>query len=313
MKILGISFGTKNGTNDSLCIEALKVAKEKGADIEFIRMSDLNIEHCTGCCACVKTLLSGNGNMCVLKDDFDWLLDRMLDADGIIISDPIFEEGATGLFHTITDRFGPRMDRGNNIIGRKIAEEKGSKKVDDPRIIQDKVISFMGVGGSDWGTRVQCEHAMLALTPMWKVIDNIWFPWAKDILMDEEKLKDVKKVGENIVEAAKDFEKASYQGEEGVCPHCHGRLFYLEPNTTKSICALCGIAGNFEIVDGKTVFTFPESQLEFAHDTLSGKFIHAKDIQVKIEGNFAKVVQTPEFKAKKKEHAEFIKPTVPQR
>ena len=49
MKILGISFGTKNGNNDAMCKEALKGAQEKGAEIEFINMQNLHIEHCTGC------------------------------------------------------------------------------------------------------------------------------------------------------------------------------------------------------------------------------------------------------------------------
>ena len=31
--------------------------------------------------------------------------------------------------------------------------------------------------------------------------------------------------------------------------------------------------------DGKYGFTFPESQLKQAHDTMSGKFIHGDDIQ----------------------------------
>ena len=80
----------------------------------------------------MQSVLGGRGGKCVLKDDFDWLLDKMLDADGIVFSTPIFEKGATGLFHTITDRFGPRMDRGNNIIGTKIAEETGGT-APDPR------------------------------------------------------------------------------------------------------------------------------------------------------------------------------------
>ena len=123
----------------------------------------------------MQSVLGGRGGKCVLKDDFDWLLDKMLDADGIVFSTPIFEKGATGLFHTITDRFGPRMDRGNNIIGTKIAEETGGT-APDPRILKDKVISFMSVGGSDWVTRTQCDAGMLALTPMWKVIDNEVLP-----------------------------------------------------------------------------------------------------------------------------------------
>lgn len=308
MRILGVSFGTKNGTNDSLCIEALMGAKEQAAEVEFIQMSTLHIEHCSGCCACAKTLLSGRGNMCTLKDDFEWLLDKMLDADGIIMSDPIFEEGASGLFHTITDRFGPRMDRGNNVIGTKIAQETGGK-IPDPRILKDKVVSYMGVGGSDWGTRVQCEHAMQALTPMWKVIDNAWFPWAKEIIMDDERLAKVRQIGINLAGAAKDFERAAYQGEEGLCPHCHNKLFYLTPGSTEAICGLCGMVGELVVEDKKARFVFPEKQLEHAHDTLSGKFIHGNDIK-NMEGNFAKVRQSQDFKLRKKKYQEFITATL---
>lgn len=300
MKILGISFGTKNGTNDTICKVALKGAQETGAEVEFIQMSRLDIKHCTGCCACVKTLLSGKGSMCVLKDDFEWLLDKMLDADGIVVSDPIFEEGASGLFHTIMDRFGPRTDRGNNVIGTKVAQETNGK-LPEPRLLNDKVISFMGVGGSDWGTRVQCEHAMLALTPMWKVIDNAWFPWAKELIMDDERIAEVHQIGLNIVEAAKDVENASYKGEEGVCPHCHNRLFYLEPGSKKSICALCGMVGEICTNSGETTFNFPKEQLEHAHDTLPGKFIHGDDIQ-RMEGSYAEVRKTPEFKERKEQY-----------
>lgn len=308
MKVLGISFGTKNGTNDSVCMEALMGAKETGAEVEFIRMSSLDIQHCTGCCACVKTLLSGKGNMCILKDDFDWLLDKMLDADGVIITDPIFEEGASGLFHTITDRFGPRMDRGNNIIGTKVAEETGGK-VPDGRILKDKVISYIGVGGSDWGTRTQCEHAMQALTPMWKVIDNLWFPWAKEVILDDKRLADVHQIGINLANAAGDIENASYQGEEGVCPHCHNKLFYLDHESTKAICGLCGMVGELAVEDGKTRFIFPEEQLAHAHNTLPGKFLHGEDIG-RMEGAFAMARQTEEFKTRKKRYEDFITATV---
>lgn len=69
MKILGISGGNKNGANDCMCKEALLAAKEQGAEIEFVRLMDLDIKHCTGCKACVMSLFSGRGNMCVLKDD----------------------------------------------------------------------------------------------------------------------------------------------------------------------------------------------------------------------------------------------------
>lgn len=66
----------------------------------------------------------GTKNMCVRKDDFDWLAFEMFRADGVVMVDPIFETGASGLFHTIMDRFGPRMDTGNNFISTQIARAR---------------------------------------------------------------------------------------------------------------------------------------------------------------------------------------------
>ena len=59
MKILGLSCGTLNGSNDTMCKEALMAAQEAGAEIEFINLHQLNIKHCTGCKACVMGLFSG--------------------------------------------------------------------------------------------------------------------------------------------------------------------------------------------------------------------------------------------------------------
>ena len=86
MKILGLSGGTLNGANDALCKEALMAAQEVGAEIEFINLNTLNLKPCTGCKACVMGLFSGRGNACVLKDDMNWLVDKMYDADGIIFA-----------------------------------------------------------------------------------------------------------------------------------------------------------------------------------------------------------------------------------
>ncbi|WP_411679415.1 flavodoxin family protein [Clostridium thailandense] len=311
MKILGISGGTKNGNNDAMCKEALMGAKEMGAEVEFIRLMDLDIKHCIGCTACVGALFSGKGNMCVLKDDFDWLLDKMLDADGIVFAIPIFEKGVPGIFQTITDRFGPRMDRGNNVIATKNAQENGGK-APDPRIIKDKVVSYIGIGGSDWTTKLQCGTAMHALTPMWKIINNEVFPFSSGIVVDDERVTKVHQIGTNLANAAKDIENATYQGEEGVCPHCHCRNFYLDSNSTHAICELCGIEGEIKIIDGKVKFEFPQEQLGHAHDTLPGKFIHVEDIGKTIT-TIMGMKQTDKYKQRLENYKNFITATIPER
>ena len=49
MKILGISFGTKNGNNDTMCRVALEECQKLGAEIEFIHAFDWDLQTCTGC------------------------------------------------------------------------------------------------------------------------------------------------------------------------------------------------------------------------------------------------------------------------
>lgn len=310
MKILGISSGTLNGSNDAMCKEALMGAQEAGAEIEFINVHKLNIRHCTGCIACVKALMGGKGRICAIKDDFLWLLDKMLDADGIVMASPIFENGVPGIIHTLCDRFGPSTDRGNLVIADMLSRQNGGNGI-DPRFLKDKVISFIGVGGSDWGSLVQLDHGMLAMSPMWKVIDNDKFQWSKTILMDDKAFARAHQIGINLANAARDPEHALWQGPEGVCPHCHMNNFYIEPGTTHAICNLCGMEGELGVEDGKIVIHYPEEQYALAHDTMSGKMKHGKDIQEN-EGRLADLQKnSEEFKARKKKYMEFIQPSVP--
>ena len=321
MKILGISGGMPNGSNDSMCKEALMGAKEVGADIEFINLNQLNIQHCTGCKACVMSLFSGRGNGCILKDDFQWLVDKMFDADGIVFSIPIFEKFSTGTFHTIMDRFGPRLDRGNVMIAQKIAEQGG--KPIDPKYLKEKVVSYMGMGGSDWTTRIQADFSTQALTPKWTMIHNETFQWSLDIVMNDEAIAKAHQIGVDTAQAAQKIVDGTFQaplgicgedykGPAGICPHCHSRNFFLQEDG-KAICCVCGIEGHIDRVDGKYLFQFDaEAQMPHAHDTISGKFIHGDDIQ-RNEGKVRQSKQTDEYKARVERYKAFIQPSVPQR
>lgn len=309
MKIVGVSFGTKNGNNDTMCRAALMAAKEAGAEVEFIHLHDWNIEHCSGCVACSRALVMGKGNVCTRRDDFDAFRSILLDADGVLFVSPIFESGASGLLHTVADRFGPRMDRSMNIVCDKIRREQGLDGV-DPRILQDKVISFIGIGGSDWACRVQTDHAMVAMSPAWKVIDNEFFMWSKDIIMNDEAIERVKQIGRNLAEAARDIAAAQYKGELGVCPHCQCSNFWLVPGTTRAVCELCGLEGEIRIEDGAYRFVFKPEDEHKAHDTISGKFLHVDDIREN-EGRLMNLYSDPEYKRRVAYYKDFIQPTPP--
>ena len=78
-----------------------------------------------------------------------------------------------------------------------------------------------------------------------------------------------------------------------------------------AVCGQCGIRGKLVTEDGKVRFTFDESQIEPAHDTLSGQFIHADDIQNN-EKNAGAAARSDEYKAKVQRYAEAITAVKPE-
>ena len=93
MKILGISFGTRNGNNDTMCRVALEAAKAEGAEIEFIHLFDWDIKYCTGCVACSRGLVMGKGMICTQKDDYKALYEKV--KAGTVVPDDQYPEDIT--------------------------------------------------------------------------------------------------------------------------------------------------------------------------------------------------------------------------
>ena len=311
MKILAISGGSRNGTNDAMAREALMGAREEGAEIEFINLYGLDLKPCTGCIACVNSLMSGGAGDCFLKDDYLWLVDRVRDADGVIFVMPVFEKGAPAIFKIIQDRmFGPSNDTGTNTVARMIAGKMG-KTGPDPRKFAKKAVSIIGIGGSDWNTRFSCDLNLAVMVQMWTVIDDVVFSWSKSLIMDDEGVKKCRRVGSNIARAAADIEKAKYLGDQGVCSNCHSRNFFLHADGIAE-CEVCGIKGRLNNNEKGFVFSFDPEQLEHAHNLLPGKMLHMKDIG-EMESRFAEEKKMPDFKARQDMYKAFLESSMPPR
>ena len=54
MKVLGLTCGRKLSNTGILVKEALMGAQEMGAEVEIVRLMDLDIKPCTGCRLCRK-------------------------------------------------------------------------------------------------------------------------------------------------------------------------------------------------------------------------------------------------------------------
>jgi multimeric flavodoxin WrbA len=99
MKLLGLSCSPRReGNTEILISEALKGAKQEGAEVELYSVLDKNIKPCDGCGTCMET------GECHIKDDMQILYNKLLDANGIIFGTPIYFYTMAAQAKTVIDR-----------------------------------------------------------------------------------------------------------------------------------------------------------------------------------------------------------------
>lgn len=87
----------KNGNSDILCDQFMKGAEEVGHQVEKIRVAEKNIGYCRACYAC-KT------GPCVLKDDMADVLQKMIDADVLVLASPVYFYSIDAQLKAVIDR-----------------------------------------------------------------------------------------------------------------------------------------------------------------------------------------------------------------
>lgn len=100
MKIIGINASPRGNESKTLQLvkSVLKGAESEGADVELIDLYKLRIEYCTGCGACYAT------GECPQIDDFEELLDRILNSDGIVFGAPNYINSVPAPMKAFFDR-----------------------------------------------------------------------------------------------------------------------------------------------------------------------------------------------------------------
>jgi multimeric flavodoxin WrbA len=102
-KILILSASPRKGGNsDTLCDEFMRGAKDAGNTVEKIALHEKRIGYCTGCGVCNRT------HQCVQKDDMAEVLEKMVEADVIVMATPVYFYAMNGQMKTLIDRTVPR-------------------------------------------------------------------------------------------------------------------------------------------------------------------------------------------------------------
>lgn len=89
----------KGGNSDILCDRFAQGAAEAGNSVEKIRVADKKISPCRACYYC-----RAHDGECVIKDDMAEVLQKMIDADVIVLSSPVYFYSIDAQLKAVIDR-----------------------------------------------------------------------------------------------------------------------------------------------------------------------------------------------------------------
>ncbi|MBA4390838.1 MAG: hypothetical protein C0399_07855 [Syntrophus sp. (in: bacteria)] len=97
-RILGLVASPRSYGNCELFTKEISQHIEGEHTLRLIRLTSLNIKPCRGCYRCIMD------NPCPNKDDMEFLMREIVDADAVILSSPVYFLGANGIIKNILDR-----------------------------------------------------------------------------------------------------------------------------------------------------------------------------------------------------------------
>ena len=89
----------KGGNSDALCDKFARGALEAGNEVEKLRVAEKKIGYCSACYFC-----QSSGGVCAKKDDMAEVLQKMIDADVIVLSSPVYFYSIDAQLKTVIDR-----------------------------------------------------------------------------------------------------------------------------------------------------------------------------------------------------------------
>lgn len=101
----------KGGNSDILCDQFIKGAQESGHKTEKIYVAEMKINFCTGCGVCHST------GKCVHKDDMEEVFEKLLNADVIVFSSPVYFYSMCAQLKVFIDRLVPVYTK---LIGKEV-------------------------------------------------------------------------------------------------------------------------------------------------------------------------------------------------
>ena len=118
MKVVAFNGSARKDGNTAILIRAAFAELEKaGVETELIQLAGQRIRGCTACYGCVKN----KDKKCTVKDDkVNEYIEKMIEADGIILGSPTYFADITAEMKALIDRAGLVVRVNGDLLARKV-------------------------------------------------------------------------------------------------------------------------------------------------------------------------------------------------
>lgn len=252
MKIVTMIASRRSpGNSEILAKHASAGAIQAGAEVEEINLTKLNIAACEGCLACVFR------GKCREEDEMDFLVEKLIQADGLIVAAPIYLLSPASVIKKVMDR-----------------ALMMALYIDDITPKQRGALTITVAGKEDWnpvGMEVMNQFALAYGFPVYNYLET-YAPGPGEILLQDELLNQVYELGQGLTAYVKG-EASGRKPEHNQCPYCFSRSVRLL-GQNKTQCPFCLVEGTLK-QDG-TIEVAPD-ELEHAFWTPSHRKRHLED------------------------------------
>ena len=118
MKVIAFNGSARKDGNTSILIKyVFEELEREGIETELIQLAGTNIHGCKACMGCFKN----KNNKCVFSDDsINEYIEKMIEADGIILGSPVYFANMSSELKALIDRSGYVSIANGKFLKRKV-------------------------------------------------------------------------------------------------------------------------------------------------------------------------------------------------
>ncbi len=193
-KVVAIYGSPRRKGNTALLLqEAVRGAREEGAEVEEFVLRDLKMSPCLEIYACK------NSGRCAIQDDFQKVYDSILESRGVMLASPIF-------FYSVSAHTKILMDRCQSLWVKKHWLKEASSGQDGP----GRKGLFISVGATRGkklfdGTMLTVRYYFEAIDcELWKSLLYRELDFEGDVLEHPDYLEEAHQAGRDLIRALED-------------------------------------------------------------------------------------------------------------